>query len=103
MAAAGFLDRSRIIAPPGWSRWVVPPAALAIHLSIGEAYAWSVFKDPLAATMLQGSKYSGTLTALPFNLAIVMLGVSAAIFGTKVDHKGPRWAMVVATVCFGLG
>jgi MFS family permease len=103
MAAAGFLDRSRTIAPPGWSRWLVPPAALAIHLSIGQAYAWSVFKDPLAATMLHGNKYSGTLTALPFNLAIVMLGVSAAVFGTKVDHKGPRWAMLVATACFGLG
>ena len=43
----GFLDRSRIVAPPGWSRWLVPPAALSIHLAIGQAYAWSVFKTPL--------------------------------------------------------
>ncbi|WP_028936289.1 OFA family MFS transporter [Pseudonocardia spinosispora] len=103
MAETGFLDRARIVAPPGRSRWLIPPAALAIHLSIGQAYAWSVFKDPLGATLLQGSKYAGTLSGLPFNLAIVMLGVSAALFGTKVDHKGPRWAMVIATVCFSAG
>jgi MFS family permease len=103
MSSPGFLDRSRIIAPPGWSRWLVPPAALAVHLSIGEAYAWSVFKDPLGATLLKGNAYAGTLSGLPFTLGIVMLGVSAALFGTKVDHKGPRWAMLIATVCFGLG
>ncbi|HEY1970784.1 MAG TPA: OFA family MFS transporter, partial [Pseudonocardia sp.] len=103
MAGPGFLDRSRIIAPPGWSRWLVPPAALSIHLAIGQAYAWSVFKNPLAAVMLPGSKYAGTLTGLPFNLAIVMLGASAALFGTKVDHKGPRWAMLIASACFCTG
>ena len=37
----GFLDRSAIVAPPGWSRRLVPPAALAVHLSIGPAHAWS--------------------------------------------------------------
>src|ERR1700754_1297639 len=100
MPDAGFLDRSRIVAPANWSRWLVPPAALSIHLAIGQAYAWSVFKNPLAAGMLPGSKYAGTLTGLPFNLAIVMLGASAALFGTKVDHKGPRWAMLIASACF---
>ena len=45
---AGFLQRERIVAPPGWSRWLIPPAALSIHLAIGQAYAWSVFKTPLA-------------------------------------------------------
>jgi MFS family permease len=103
MTAAGFLDRSRIVAPPGWSRWLIPPAALSIHLAIGQAYAWSVFKDPLSATLLKGSSWSGTLSALPFTLGIVMLGVSAALFGTAVDHRGPRWAMVVATTCFSAG
>ena len=43
----GFLDRSRFVARPGWSRWLVPPAALSIQLAIGSAYAWSVFKIPL--------------------------------------------------------
>jgi MFS family permease len=103
MAAAGFLDRSRIVAPARWSRWLVPPAALSIHLAIGEVYAWSVFKAPLAATLLNGNAYAGTLSALPFTLGIVMLGVSSALFGTAVDHRGPRWAMAVATACFSSG
>ncbi|GAA5118574.1 OFA family MFS transporter [Pseudonocardia adelaidensis] len=101
--AVGFLQRERIVAPPGWSRWLIPPAALSIHLAIGQAYAWSVFKNPLAATMLEGNPAAGTLTALPFTLGIVMLGVSAAVFGTAVDRNGPRWAMFIATVCFSVG
>ncbi|MGH3585808.1 MAG: OFA family MFS transporter [Pseudonocardia sp.] len=101
--AAGFLQRERIVAPPGWSRWLIPPAALSIHLAIGQAYAWSVFKNPLTATMLEGNPAAGTLTALPFTLGIVMLGVSAALFGTAVDRNGPRWAMFIATVCFSTG
>jgi MFS family permease len=101
--AVGFLQRERIIAPPGWSRWLIPPAALSIHLAIGQAYAWSVFKNPLAATMLQGNPAAGTLTALPFTLGIVMLGVSAAVFGTAVDRNGPRWAMFISMVCFCTG
>ena len=48
MAVLSFLDRERTIAPPGYSRWLVPPAALAIHLSIGQAYAFSVFKISLS-------------------------------------------------------
>jgi MFS family permease len=103
MTTAGFLSRERIVAPPGWSRWLVPPAALSIHLAIGQAYAWSVFKDPLGATLLKGSGWAGTLSALPFTLGIVMLGLSAAVFGTAVDHRGPRWAMLVATACFSAG
>ncbi|WP_414940589.1 OFA family MFS transporter [Amycolatopsis sp. cmx-11-51] len=97
--AIGFLDRSRIVAPPGWSRWLVPPAALAVHLSIGQAYAWSVFKLPLEKTL----GLSGTQSALPFQLGIVMLGLSAAFGGTLVERNGPRWAMFVSTVCFSSG
>ncbi|MCU1681221.1 MAG: transporter [Amycolatopsis sp.] len=97
--ATGFLDRSRTIAPPGWSRWLVPPTALAVHLSIGQAYAWSVFKPALEKTL----HLSGTESALPFQLAIVMLGLSAAFGGTLVERKGPRWAMFVATICFSGG
>ena len=97
--AAGFLTRERIVAPPGWSRWLVPPAALSIHLAIGQAYAWSVFKPPLEA----GLKISGVASALPFTLGIIMLGLSAALFGTKVDSNGPRWAMVVSSACFVSG
>src|SRR5690606_5458300 len=53
--------------------------------------------------MLEGNPAAGTLTALPFTLGIVMLGVSAAVFGTAVDRNGPRWAMFIATVCFSTG
>ncbi|WP_328890006.1 L-lactate MFS transporter [Streptomyces sp. NBC_00316] len=94
-----FLHRSRTVAPPGWSRWLVPPAALAVHLSIGQAYAWSVFKPPLESAL----DLSGTASALPFQLAIVMLGLSAAFGGTLVERNGPRWAMFVSLVCFSSG
>ncbi|MEU4202375.1 OFA family MFS transporter [Streptomyces sp. NPDC026294] len=91
--------RSRTVAPPGWSRWLVPPAALSIHLAIGQAYAWSVFKPPLESSL----GLSGTASALPFQLAIVMLGLSAAFGGTLVERNGPRWAMSVSAVCFSSG
>ncbi|MGW4733771.1 OFA family MFS transporter [Streptomyces shenzhenensis] len=87
------------LAPPGWSRWLVPPAALSVHLAIGQAYAWSVFKPPLEAAL----HLDGTQSALPFQLAIVMLGLSAAFGGTLVERNGPRWAMTVALVCFSSG
>ncbi|MGY0070939.1 OFA family MFS transporter [Streptomyces sp. QTS137] len=87
------------VAPPGWSRWLVPPAALAVHLSIGQAYAWSVFKPPLESAL----GLSGTQSALPFQLGIVMLGLSAAFGGTLVERRGPRWAMTVALICFSSG
>ncbi|WP_329261190.1 OFA family MFS transporter [Streptomyces sp. NBC_01478] len=87
------------VAPPAWSRWLVPPAALSVHLSIGQAYAWSVFKPPLESSL----NLSGTQSALPFQLAIVMLGLSAAFGGTLVERNGPRWAMTVALICFSSG
>ncbi|WP_329125466.1 OFA family MFS transporter [Streptomyces sp. NBC_01465] len=87
------------IAPRGWSRWLVPPAALSVHLSIGQAYAWSVFKPPLESAL----DLSGTQSALPFQLGIVMLGLSAAFGGRWVERNGPRRAMAVALVCFSSG
>lgn len=95
----GVLDRSRTVAPEGWSRWLVPPAALAVHLSIGQAYAWSVFKLPLEHAL----GLNGVESGLPFQVAIVMLGLSAALGGTLVERNGPRWAMAVSSVCFGSG
>lgn len=77
----------------------MPPAALAVHLSIGQAYAWSVFKPPLESAL----DLSGTASALPFQLGIVMLGLSAAFGGTLVERNGPRWAMFVSLVCFSSG
>jgi MFS family permease len=94
--SASFFSRDRIVASPGWSRWLVPPAALSIHLSVGAAYSWSVFKKPLEGAL----DISGTLSALPFTIGIVVLGLSAAVFGTWVDRNGPRMAMFAAMCCF---
>ncbi|MGW3245340.1 L-lactate MFS transporter [Streptomyces sp. NPDC001070] len=99
MGVPDVLTRARTVAPPGWSRWLVPPAALSVHLAIGQAYAWSVFKPPLESSL----GLSGTQSALPFQLAIVMLGLSAAFGGTLVERHGPRWAMCVSALCFSSG
>ncbi|MBF8184639.1 OFA family MFS transporter [Nonomuraea sp. K274] len=99
MSPAGFLSRSRTVAAPTWSRWLVPPAALSVHLAIGQAYAWSVFKPALESSL----HLSGTQSALPFQLGIVMLGLSAAFGGTLVERNGPRWAMFWSMTCFSSG
>lgn len=87
-----FLQRERTVAAPGYSRWLIPPAALAVHLSIGQVYATSVYKSALV------QHFDSSLTAIGFvfSLAIVMLGLSAALFGTWVDRNGPRAAMTVS-------
>lgn len=87
-----FLDRARTIAPPGYRRWLVPPAALAVHLSIGQVYAFSVFKNPL----VERFGASHTQIAVIFSIAIVMLGLSAAFGGRWVDRAGPRKAIALA-------
>ena len=99
MAVLSFLDREHTIAPPGYSRWLIPPAALAIHLCIGQAYATSVYKASLVA------HFDSSLTAVGviFSIAIVVLGLSAAVFGKWVDTQGPRKAMFVAACCWGAG
>jgi len=102
-----FFDRQRQIAGPGFSRWLVPPAALAIHLCIGQAYAFSVFNLPM--TRLVGISQSApddwNLKQLGwiFSIAIAFLGVSAALFGHWVERGGPRRAMFVAALCFAGG
>lgn len=94
-----MFQRSDCVAPASFNRWLVPPAALAVHLSIGQAYAWSVFKPPLEASL----GLTGTESALPFQLGIVMLGLSAAFGGTYVERRGPRWAMTVASAAWSAG
>jgi MFS family permease len=99
-----FLDRERSIASPGYSRWLVPPAALAIHLSIGQVYAFSVFKNPLLALHgANGTAWNLKEVGYIFSLAIAVLGVSAALFGAWLERVGPRRAMFYAAICFGLG
>ena len=102
-----FFDRERTVAGPGFSRWLVPPAALAVHLSIGQVYAFSVFKLPL--TKIIGITHSapGDWTqpqlAWIFSLAICFLGLSAAVFGAWVERVGPRKTMATAALCFAGG
>ena len=120
MALFSFLDRNHSVAQPGFSRWLVPPAALAIHLAIGQAYAFSVFKKPLNY-LLQVTAAGGGIKALPgvdspnpadwkftdlgwiFSIAIVFLGLSAAVFGKWLERAGPRKAMFASAVCFSSG
>src|ERR1700744_5536651 len=104
IVALSFLDRDHSVASPGFSRWLVPPAALAIHLSIGQAYAFSVFKNPLLALHgADGSVWNLKEVGYIFSIAIAVLGLSAALFGAWLERVGPRRAMFYAAVCFGAG
>src|ERR1700749_3454966 len=120
MADLSFLDRNRSIAKPGFRRWLVPPAAFCIRVAIGQAYAFSVLKNPLNY-LVQVSTVGGGLKALPavdspnladwkftdlgwiFSIAIVFLGLSAAIWGKWLEKAGPRKAMFASAVCFASG
>ncbi len=94
-----FLDKSASIARPGYSRWLIPPAALCVHLSIGQVYAFSVFKTSL----VDHFDASQTAVAAIFSISIVMLGLSAAVLGTWVERVGPRKAMFTAALCWSSG
>lgn len=115
----GFLSRERIIAGPGFNRWLVPPAALAIHLCIGMAYGFSVFWLPLskalgltaAQTCPQGMSLWAELFTTScdwrisslgwmYTLFFVLLGSSAALWGGWLEHAGPRKAGVVSALCW---
>ncbi|WP_026821133.1 OFA family MFS transporter [Arthrobacter castelli] len=95
----GWLDRERTIAPAGYNRWLIPPAALAVHLCIGQAYATSVYKTALV------KHFDASLTQIGiiFSIAIVMLGLSAAVMGTWVDRNGPRKAMFTSALFWSGG
>jgi MFS family permease len=94
-----FLDREHTVAPRGYNRWLIPPAALAVHLCIGEVYAFSVFKEPLVTHFDSSLSTMGAV----FSIAIVMLGLSAAFGGTWVERVGPRKAMFTAALCWSSG
>jgi MFS family permease len=102
-----FLDRERTIAPPGYNRFAVPPAALAVHLSIGQAYAFSTYNLPLSKLIGVTDPAPGDWSLVQigwvFSIAILVLGLSAALFGRWVEAAGPRKAMWVAALCFGGG
>ncbi|MCW2851125.1 MAG: transporter [Nocardioides sp.] len=97
--ALTLLDRERTVAGTDFNRWLIPPAALAVHLCIGQVYATSVYK----ASLVEGFGVSLTAVGAVFSIAIVMLGLSAAVFGTWVDTGGPRRAMVASAVFWATG
>ena len=92
---------------PGFDRWLIPPAALAVHLSIGQLYAFSVFNEPLTRAIGISAPAPGDwrLTDLGwiFSLAIVTLGLTAAFAGKWLERVGPRRALLTAAACFGGG
>lgn len=110
----GILDRERIIASAGFNRWLVPPAALCIHLCIGMAYGFSVYWLPLsrvipnapACTSLADELISTTCNwrvasmGWMYTLFFVLLGIAAAIWGGWLERAGPRKAGVVAALCW---
>ena len=102
----GLLSKERIIAPPGFNRWRVPPASIAIHLCIGSVYAWSIFNPPL--TRVHGVVAGRRRLELSevvwiFTVAIVFLGLSAAFAGKWLEDVGPRMVGTVAALCWGGG
>ena len=115
----GWLDKSRIVAKPGFNRWLVPPAALAIHLCIGMAYGFSVFWLPLSRAIgisqplvcpadmsllseLFASDCDWKISTLGwmYTLFFVFLGSSAAIWGGWLERVGPRKAGIVSAFCW---
>ena len=96
---ASVLNKSAIVAPKTFNRWLIPAAALAIHLCIGQVYAFSVFKIPLMTRFDVGEVSVGWI----FSVAIAMLGLSAAFGGTWVEKAGPRKSMAVAGTAWVLG
>ncbi|MDB6012944.1 MAG: yhjX 1 [Gammaproteobacteria bacterium] len=119
LSAPGFLARERTIAGPGFSRWLIPPSALAIHLCIGMAYGFSVFWLPLSkaigiTTSIKCPEDMGLLARAvsstcdwriselqwTFILFFVFLGSAAFIYGGWLERAGPRKAGVVATLCW---
>lgn len=102
-----FLDRRHTVAEPGYNRWLVPPAALAIHLCIGQIYAYSVFNKPMTQILgiTESSAQDWKLTTLGwiFSIALFTLGASAALFGKWLERVGPRKAMFASALCFSGG
>jgi MFS family permease len=104
---AGLLEKERTVAPLTYNRWLIPPCALATHLCIGQAYALSVFNLPLTRQLGIAKSAPGDWSLVElgwiFSIAIAMLGLSAALFGTWVQAQGPRKSGFVAAVCWGFG
>ncbi len=103
----GLLSKERIVAPPSFNRWLVPPASIAIHLCIGSVYAWSIFNPALmrALGVVTPAAEDWLLSEAnnTFTIAIVFLGLSAALAGKWLEDVGPRKVGTVAAACWGGG
>ncbi len=118
-STAGILDKERIIAGPGFNRWMVPPAALAIHLCIGMAYGFSVFWLPLSKALgikeaikcgpdvgfwaelfVTNCDWKIATLGWMYTLFFVFLGGAAAVWGGWLEHAGPRKAGLVSAICW---
>ncbi|MBX7210538.1 MAG: OFA family MFS transporter [Verrucomicrobiaceae bacterium] len=101
------LSREATVAKPGFTRWLVPPAAIAVHMCIGQVYGFSVFKKPLAK--LLGNEPAGFVAwseadiGVAYSIALALLGISAAVFGKWVERSGPRKTMLASMICFCSG
>jgi MFS family permease len=105
MFRLSLLDRENTVAPPGFNRWLIPPAAMAVHLCIGEVYGFSVFNAPLTRLIGVTESIKGRDWTIPqvgwiYSIALVMLGLSAAVLGRWVERAGPRKTVFASACCF---
>ncbi len=102
-----FLMKDRIVAKPGFNRWLVPPASIAIHMCIGSVYAWSIFNPPLVKQVgvvaSAADDWSLSSVVWIFSTAIVFLGLAAALAGKWLEEVGPRMVGFLAAICWGGG
>jgi MFS family permease len=104
-----FLDRERTVARPGFSRWLVPPAAIAVQMCIGEIYGFSVFNIPLTRAIGITKSIPDQDWTVPhvvlatYSLGLVVLGLSAAFLGKWVERVGPRKTMFTSACLFCSG
>jgi MFS family permease len=102
-----FLSREATVAKPGFNRWLVPPAAIAVHMCIGQIYGFSVFKKPLAKvlgiTAPMAGDWSEADVGVAYSIGLALLGLSAAVFGKWVERSGPRKTMLASMLCFCSG
>lgn len=117
--SAPFLSKQRITAHAGFNRWLVPPAALALHLCIGMAYGFSVFWLPLSKAIgiessvacvpdigffqqlfVRDCDWKVSTLGWMYTLFFVLLGCSAAIWGGWLEKVGPRKAGLLSAVCW---
>lgn len=101
------LGKNRIVAKPGFNRWLIAPAAVAIHLCIGSVYAWSIFNPALTrhfgVVASAADDWSFSAVVWIFSTAIVFLGLAAAVGGKWLEQVGPRATGFLAACLWGGG